>query len=107
MQCYDPADDVTILNVLLDSATVSWMIPSFSMPEQYHVEYGTDPSSLDQVSDILSSPVNTSLVNQAYQVNLQGLNTGTIYYLRVVAVFDEIFKRCSDESILRTKENGE
>ena len=77
------------------------------MPEAYYVEYGTDPDNLDFISDILYSPLNTSLVNQTYQVNLQGLNIGTIYYLRVVAVFNEVFKRYSDDNILRTKENGE
>lgn len=77
------------------------------MPETYYVEYGTDPGNLDLNSDILYSPLDMSLVNQTYQVNLQGLNTGTIYYLRVVAVFNEVFKRYSDDNILRTKENGE
>ena len=107
MHCYASVADVTILNVLLESANVSWRIPSFKMQEEYYVEYGTDPSNLDQTSDILPSPLDTSLVNQTYQVSLQGLNAGTIYYLRVVAVFDEVFKRYSDDSILRTKENGE
>lgn len=77
------------------------------MPEAYYVEYGIDPGNLDFISDILYSPLDTSLVNQTYQVNLQGLNTGSIYYLRVVAVFNEVFKRYSDDNILRTKENGE
>ena len=107
MHCYDSVADVTILNVLLESANVSWRIPSFKMQEEYYLEYGTDPSNLDQTSDILPSPLDTSLVNQTYQVSLQGLNAGTIYYLRVVAVFEEVFKRYSDDSILRTKENGE
>ena len=87
------------------SAIVSWTILRFTQQEQYYVEYGTDPDNLAQRTDPISSPVDTSVVNMMYTTSLE-LNPGTIYYLRVVAVFNTISKRASEMSVFRTKENG-
>jgi len=96
---------VTVVSVMRDSASVSWRIPYFIVPEQYYVEYGTDPDNLIQRTDPISSPTDTSITNMLYTTELD-VNPGTIYYFRVVAVFNTISKRFSDMRVFRTKENG-
>ena len=98
-------DMVTVSSIMRDSASVSWRIPSFIVPEQYYVEYGTDPDNLVQRTNPISSPTDTSITNMTYTTGLD-LNPGTIYYFRVVAVFSTISKRFSDMQVFRTKENG-
>lgn len=93
-------------NVLRTSASVSWRIPSFMYQEQYYVEYGTDPSDLDQSTFPIESPSDTTITNMTYSRDLTGLEPSTVYYFRVVAVFNEVFKRYSEVAALRTKEIG-
>ena len=88
---------VTITNITETEALISWNIPYFTAPEVYTVEYGLT-SALDRVSSTVQSITDTSINFQPYDVMLQGLNTGTRYYFRVVARFgtDNIYVRSSD-----------
>ena len=97
---------MTVSTIVLTSAIVSWRIPSFIVQEQYYVQYGTDPLNLDQTTNPISSPSDTSVVNQTYSTTLMGLEPATIYYFRVAAVFNEIFIRYSETAVFRTKEQG-
>ena len=99
-------EDVTPSNVTLTTATVSWVIPSFLFQEDYIIEYGTDPRNLNMATDPIPSPSNTSLTNVMFSTTLSGLNDSTVYYLRVAAVYNEVFTRYSEQAYLRTKEPG-
>ena len=94
------------LNVFQTSASVSWRIPSFIYQEQYYVEYGTDLTDLDQLTVPIQSPSDTTITNMTYSTDLTGLEHSTVYYFRVVAVFNDVFKRYSEVAALRTKEPG-
>ena len=85
---------------------MSWRIPRFETPEQYYVEYGTNPDDLSEATDFIASPTDNTIVDQTYQVTLQGLGSATVYYLRVAAVFDSIYVRYSDIELFVTKEPG-
>ena len=78
----------------------------FEFPEQYYVQYGTDPSNLDQITDVINSPMDTSVVNETYDTTLQELEPGIIYYLRVAAKFNVIIVRYSDIIPFITLEQG-
>ena len=91
---------------MLDRATIAWRIPYFLVQEQYYVEYGENLDNLDQTSSLLLSPENATAVNQEYTTILLGLNSGTLYYLRVAAVFDIVIVRYSEVFALVTKEQG-
>lgn len=93
-------------STLTDSANVMWRIPSFTTQEEYYVLYGTDPTDLNQRTDRITSSGDTSLTNQIFSLSIDGLDPGTVYYLRVVAVFDVLFKRESETIVIWTKENG-
>ena len=75
-------------------------------PEEYYVEYGTEPTALDMTTASIASVTDTSLVNQMYSISLQSLSPGTVYYVGVAAVFDEIFARYSDIVSFRTYDEG-
>lgn len=74
--------------------------------EQYYVEYGTDPNNLNQTTAPIQSPSDTSVTDSNYSTTLAELKPATIYFFRVVAVSDEIYRRYSEVGILRTKEPG-
>ena len=97
---------VVIETILIESVTLSWRIPLFTTQEQYYVEYGTDPLNLDQKSASIISPTDTSLLNQMYSETISGLDSSTLYYLRVVAEFDVVSKRRSDIYSIWTKDYG-
>ena len=101
-------EDISVNDVGKDTANITWRIPYFTEQEEYYIIYGMESDDLDQSSDSISSPTNTSLVNQTYSLMIQGLDIGTIYYCQVVAAFGEIgeFKRYSDTFAFRTKESG-
>ena len=99
------AEDVLIADITTSMAEVSWTIPSFAVQEQYYVAYGTDPNNLNQVTHTINSPVDTSLVNQRYSTTLSGLLSGTIYYIEVIAVYNEEFVRYTEAAFL-VKEPG-
>ena len=100
------AEDVVINDVTLTSAVVSWTIPSFIVQEQYYVRYGTDPDNLDRVTATITSPEDTTVINSTYSTALEGLDSGTLYYIQVVAVYDDVFARYSEVIPLITKEPG-
>lgn len=87
-------------------AVVSWIIPSFTTPEMYYVQYGEEEDVLDMTTMSISSPTDTALVNQTYSIRLQGLSPSTVYFLRVVAVYDIISLRYSDQTSFRTYDEG-
>ena len=99
-------ESATVSNITTVSATVSWTILRFTQQEQYYVEYGTERNNLNMTTDSISSPMDTSLLNQSYSTLLLGLNPGTVYYIKVVAVYEVIFARYSDIVFLRTYEPG-
>jgi hypothetical protein len=101
---YPLPQDLTPSNVTLTSATVAWIIPSFLFQEEYIMEYGTDPFNLNLATDPIPSPSNTSLTNVMFSTTLSGLDDSTIYYCRVAAVYNEVFKRYSEIAYFRTKE---
>ena len=70
--------------------------------------YGLDSGELEFTSDIVQSVLNVSLEDQSYSVVIRGLETATIYYGQVVAVFGMSgeYERYSDMFVFRTKENG-
>lgn len=98
--------DMVTASTSTDSATVNWRIPSFTTQEEYYVLYGTDPTDLDRRTARISSSAVTSLTNQMFSLLIDGLDPGTVYYLRVVAVFDVLSKRESETIVIWTKENG-
>ena len=99
-------EDVTVTNITTVEAVVSWIIPRFTTPEMYYIQYGYEENVLDMTTTSVSSPTDTSLVNQTYSIMLQGLSDGTMYFLRVVAVYDDIADRFSDLTSFRTYEEG-
>ena len=77
------------------------------MQEEYYIEYDTSNSYiLNQRTDRISSVSDTSAVNMTYSITMDNLTPGTVYYLRVVAVFDTLSKRRSDVAYFRTYETG-
>ena len=89
-----------------NSATVSWRIPSFTTQEDYYVLYGKDPTDLDQRSNSIPSPSDTTLMNRQYELTIDGLDSGSVYYLSVVAVFDVLSKRQSEQVVIWTNDEG-
>ena len=100
------AESVTVSNVTTVNATVAWTIPFFNQFEEYYITYGIENINLDQTTESVPSPLNTSLVNQSYTIILQDLSPGTIYYLRVAAVFNVLYVRYSDIISFRTYDEG-
>ena len=88
-----------------NTVVVSWRIPRFLTLERYYIRYGTDQYKLSQQSSSIPSAPDI-VDNTTYSLTLTGLEPGTIYYLRVVAVFGMFSKRQSDIAIFRTKEDG-
>ena len=103
--CMFIAEDITINDVTLNSAVVSWRIPSFIEEEEYYIEYGTYPDDLTQRTDSLTSPGDTTITNMIYSITLSELESGIVYHIRVVAVFGDEFVRYT-ESIFLTREPG-
>ena len=83
-----------------------WRIPSFITQEQYYVQYGNNSDTLDQRTNPIPSVSDTTVINQTYELTVDGLGSGTIYYLRVVAVFNILARRESDMVVNRTNEEG-
>lgn len=100
--------DIEVLSLRSDSANITWTIPRFVESEEYIVEYGVDSDNLNLTSSTVDSNSDTSLVNQSYSVLLEGLEVGTIYYIRVLAQFgiNGLYKRYSDVIAFRTLEEG-
>ena len=89
-----------------NSATVSWRIPSFTTQESYYVLYGKEPTDLDQRSSSIQSSPDTTLTNQVHDLTIDGLDSGSVYYLSVVAVFDVLSKRQSEQVVIWTNDEG-
>ena len=89
-----------------NSASVTWRIPSFTTQEDYYVLYGSDPANLDQRTNPIPSVSDTTVINQVYELTVDGLNSGSVYYLRVVAVFNILFKRQSELVVIWTNDEG-
>ena len=98
--------DMVTTNPLADSVSVTWRIPSFTTEEKYYIRYGTDRYKLDQQSASFDSDSDTTMTNLTYNLEITGLEPGTIYYLQIVAVFERFSKRQSEIAMFRTKEDG-
>ena len=77
-----------VSGITMNSATVTWTIPSLTEQQTYFVEYGSSPLDLTLTSESITSQ--TLLPNETYSVMLNGLDHGTAYYIRVVATFIDI-----------------
>lgn len=75
------------------------------MQEQYYIQYSPDPDNLVDTNSI-PSVSDTSVINATYSIVLTGLQSGAVYYARVVAVYDEVFERFSEMSVFLTKAPG-
>ena len=82
--------------ITMNSATVSWTIPSLTEQQMYYVEYGTDPDSLNLRTDTTAS--DSLLDGQMYSIPLNGLDDATTYYVRVVATFSDVYLYSTVES---------
>ena len=82
--------------ITMTSAIVSWVVPSLTEQQMYYVEYGTEVDSLSLRTDPIASE--SPLPDQTYTVTLSGLNDGTTYYIRVVAMFTDVYLYSSTES---------
>ena len=89
-----------------NSATVTWRIPSFTTQEDYYVLYSKDPANLDQRTNPIPSVSDTTVTNHEYELTVDGLDSGSVYYLRVVAVFDILSKRQSELVVIWTNDEG-
>ena len=76
-----------ISDITLTTVTVSWVVPYTPTWQQYSVVYGLQPDTLDRSWGLLTSPVDLTLIDQAYSVTIQGLTQGTEYYVRVSSTF--------------------
>ena len=101
-------DKLELYMLRTTSVNVTWNIPSISETEEYIIEYGFEPDKLNSTSSTLDSVTDTSLQNQSYSLVIDKLDTGTIYYLRVMAQygFANLFKRYSSTIAFRTLEKG-
>ena len=76
-----------VTNISMTEATIAWDIPSFTVQEEYVVEYGLSATNLNLVSSIVQSISDNTINYQPYQVTLQGLMGSTQYFFRVLAEF--------------------
>ena len=76
------------------------------MQEEYYIQYGIDSTTLNQRTDSILSVSNTTLINQMYELTVDGLDSGRLYYLSVVAVFKVFARRQSRVEVNRTNEEG-
>ena len=74
-------------NITMNSANVSWIVPSVTEPQEYYVLYGVNQIILNLTTDKVQGNSDTSLLNQSYSTILQDLDYGTTYYLLVVTEF--------------------
>jgi len=71
----------------MESARVTWTVASVTEQQQYYVLYGLDENNLNYSTDRISGNANTSLTDQTYSTTIQGLTSGTLYYVQVAAEF--------------------
>ena len=74
-------------SITTNSALVSWIVPSATEPQEYYIIYGTSQYNLNLQTTRIRGTSDTSLVNTTYSTSLQNLDSGTEYYLAVVAEF--------------------
>ena len=79
--------DVVISDISDNTATVSWTVPSITEPQEYYLIYGTSQDRLNLTSDRIRGHIDVSLVNETYSISLQNLESGTEYFVAVVALF--------------------
>lgn len=89
----------------MESALVSWTVPSVTEQQEYYVLYGLDPSDLNYTTERIPGNANTSLTDQTYSTTIQGLTSGTLYYVQVVAEFGSVILN-SEIMSFRTIEPG-
>ncbi len=78
--------DLNATNVQYDRATIQWTVPVIAYtPETYVVNYGTDMSALNSMSETTSSGSDFEQNELILSVQLLGLLSGTVYYYQLVA----------------------
>ena len=89
---------VEITGITQSEATISWNIPVFLEQEEYVIEYGQSATDLNLLSDPVLSITDANINFQPYSQTLSGLQTGTLYFFRIVARFGTggIYVRYSD-----------
>ena len=80
-------DNVEVLEIADYSAVVSWTVEYVMEQQQYYLVYGSDENMLDDTSYFIVGNSNTSLRDQTYNITLDGLTTGTTYYVTVIATY--------------------
>ena len=97
--------DVTVSDLTMESARVTWTVASVTEQQEYYVLYGLDENNLNYTTDRISGNANTSLTDQTYSTTIQGLTSGTLYYVQVVAEFGSTILY-SETTSFRTIEPG-
>ena len=84
VEAVDPVrpEDITFMDVKLDSVLIQWTVPYISYsPETYVAQYGTSRDSLIHNSSSTDSEEEV----MTYSVELSGLRDNTTYYVQVLA----------------------
>ena len=81
-------EQVMVSDITINSAVVTWTIPTLTEQQTYYVQYGPSPLNLTFTSNTVTS--DSLLPGQSYSVTLNRLDSGTLYYVRVVAQFSNI-----------------
>ncbi len=99
--------DLTATSDFYDTATIQWTVPVIAYtPETYVVYYGTDMSTLDGMSDTVSSGSDFEITDLQFSVLLTDLMVFTPYYYQLIAT-NTISSTTSPMKSVRTAEKGE
>ena len=74
------------MNITLNSAVVQWIVASIAEEQEYTLYYDTDPADLNSAGN-RSSGSDITVTDAVYELTLDGLTQGTMYYVQVVSTF--------------------
>ena len=80
-------ENVQISNTTITAVTLSWVVPYTPTLQHYSVVYGVQQNTLNQSWGLLNSSSNITQTNQEYNMTIEGLTQGTVYYVRVSSTF--------------------
>lgn len=67
---------------------ITWTIEYVLEQQTYYIAYGVDSNALNETSYSIEGNSDISLVNQTYNITLDGLAYGTEYYAVVIAKYN-------------------